>query len=63
MRLDREARRTSSQFLNGAAVAMLSTLVIMPLSSGSFEVARTIAGIMAATLLHAAAIVISRQRD
>ena len=61
MRLDREAKRTSAQFLNGAAVALLSTLVIMPLSSGSFDVGRTVAGVVAATMLHAAAIVMSRR--
>jgi hypothetical protein len=59
MKLDRDRKRTVAQFLNGLAVALSSALVVVPLVSGSFDVVRTVARVMAAAVLHAAAITLS----
>lgn len=57
MRLDREGRRTVAQFLNGVAVALLATLVLAPLASGSLHALTAVMAIACAAILHGVAIV------
>jgi hypothetical protein len=59
MRLDREGKRTLAQFLNSLAVAFVSALVLVPIAGGSTEPDRVVTAVIAAALLHAAALVIS----
>ena len=59
MKLDRDRRRTVAQFLNGLAIALSSALIVVPVVSGSFDLGRTVAGVMAASVLHAAALKLS----
>jgi hypothetical protein len=60
MKLDREARRTMVQFLNGLAVALIAGFVLAPAATGSLEVPVAGFGLVGAVLLHAAALRLSR---
>ena len=39
MKLDTESKRTVAQFLNALAVALVATMVLAPLSAGTFRIA------------------------
>jgi hypothetical protein len=59
MRMDRETKRTLTQLLSSAAVACLSTLVLKPIANGSAS--QMIGAGLAAALLQAAALMLSRR--
>lgn len=58
MRLDRERRRTLTQFLNGLAISNIAALVLAPLAAGTLKPAIMIGAIIAAVSLHAVALLV-----
>ena len=59
MKFNREGRRTTAQFLNGLAIAVVGTMVLGPAMVGGFNGVIAAAAIIAAGLLHAVAVVIN----
>lgn len=59
MRFDREGKRTVAQFLNGIAVALLTSLVLAPVAAGSARTHTVAIATLAAAVLHLVALVIS----
>ena len=56
MKVNREVRRTSAQFLNSLAVAILIALAVAPFAIGAAKAGQVLAGVAAAALLHLAAL-------
>lgn len=56
--MKREARRTTAQFLNGLAVAVLATGAIGPMASDKISMAVLVVSILTGGALHALAIVL-----
>lgn len=61
MKLDREGKRTVAQFLNALAVALVATMVLAPLSAGTFRIASAAIAACCAAILHAAAVALGRR--
>lgn len=62
MRLDREGRRIVAQFLNGIAVAVVTTMLIAPIAGGNVNVGMVLLGAASAITLHAVALLVSAHR-
>jgi len=60
---EREMKRLASQFLNGIAIAAVTTMILVPASAGGFNVWLSLAGSAAALLLHGAALALWRPAD
>ncbi|ODT66013.1 MAG: hypothetical protein ABS75_28955 [Pelagibacterium sp. SCN 63-23] len=56
--MKREIRRTSAQFLNGLAIAILAAGVIAPAASGSIRLPMVLASGLAGLLLHGLALLV-----
>ena len=59
--MKREMRRTSAQFLNGLAVAIVAAGAIAPTASGSFSLPVMFASGLAGLLLHGLALLLVGQ--
>ncbi len=53
---EREKKRLVGQFLNGIAIAIISTVIVVPVAAGRFDAWLTLAGAVAAILVHGAAL-------
>ena len=56
MKVNRETRRTSAQFLNSLAVAILIAFAIAPFASGIPTAVHVVAGIAMSAIFHLAAL-------
>jgi hypothetical protein len=61
MKLHREGKRTVAQFLNALAVALVATMILAPLSAGTFRITSAAIVARCAAMLHAAAVALGRR--
>ena len=61
--MKRETRRTTAQFLNGLAIAILAAGVIGPTASGGFSLPVVIASVLTGLVLHGLALLVVDKAD